>query len=185
LVEVKVKNNASRLNDTANFNYKVNPDSIIKARNIPFDKIRIMVSKTNYTFQLLYDTFIIKTYPCIFGTNPVDDKRMEGDRCTPEGSFKVIMKFAKHEWYKFIWFDYPNMESWKKFNDAKAKGEIPLDANIGGKVGIHGVGKGDSRYDHTVDERDNWTWGCIHLKNKDLDEVFNIVQIGTEITIRH
>lgn len=165
--------------------YGVNPDSVIKSNAIPIDKISIVVSKTNYTFQLRYGSFIIKTYPCVFGLNPVDDKRMEGDRCTPEGTFKVIMKFPKHEWYKFIWFDYPNEDSWKKFNASKAKGEIPKDASIGGKVGIHGVGLGDNRYDYTVDQRDNWTWGCIHLKNKDLDEVFNIVSIGTKISIYH
>lgn len=166
-------------------NYNVKADSVIKANKIPKEKISIEVSKTNYTFQLVYNNFIIKTYPCVFGLNPVDDKKMEGDRCTPEGTFKVIMKFPKHEWYKFIWFDYPNPESWKKFNERKAKGEIPADASIGGKVGIHGVGNGDNRYDNTVDERDNWTWGCIHIKNKDLDEVFEIVSVGTRITIRH
>lgn len=166
-------------------NYHLNADSVIKANNIPKAKIGIEISKSNYTLQLVYNKFVIKTYPCVFGLNPIDDKKMEGDRCTPEGTFKVIMKLPKHEWYKFIWFDYPNADSWRKFKERKAKGEIPENASIGGKVGIHGVGNGDNRYDQTVEERNNWTWGCIHIKNKDLDEVFDIVNVGTKITIRH
>jgi murein L,D-transpeptidase YafK len=182
------KDNTPDLSDvkvTNNLHYGINLDSMIRVRNISLTKIRIEVSKTNYTFQLWSDSILLKTYPCIFGLNPVDDKRMEGDRCTPEGTFKVIHKYPKHEWYKFIWFDYPNEESWRKFKESKAKGEIPKDAKIGGQVGIHGVGDGNNRYDHTVDERHNWTWGCIHLKNKDIDEVFNHVLIGTMITIAH
>ena len=34
---------------------------------------------------------------------------MHGDKCTPEGKFKMITKHPHKEWSKFIWINYPMM----------------------------------------------------------------------------
>ena len=75
-----------------------------------------------------------------------------------------------------MWLDYPNKASWKKYNEAIAKNMIPKNADIGGELGIHGVPAGTDRM---IDERYNWTAGCISLKNGDVDEIYPFVQAGS------
>jgi murein L,D-transpeptidase YafK len=142
--------------------------------------IRILIIKSKYELSVWSDSIELKKYPVVFGTNPVDDKLREGDRCTPEGEFRIKSKYPHKSWSKFIWIDYPNAASWTKHNEAIKKGLIPLDSQIGGEVGIHGVPK---NCDYVIDQRQNWTWGCISLKNKDIDELYEVVSSNTQIKI--
>jgi len=77
--------------------------------------------------------------------------------------------------------DYPTKESYEKFNERKAKGLIPQNATIGGGVGIHGTWP---REDYAVDRYDNWTQGCISMKNPDVEELYNLIPVGTKVQIR-
>ena len=77
--------------------------------------------------------------------------------------------------------DYPTKESWEKFNQRKANGEIPASAKIGGGVGVHGTWPHE---DFVVDRYKNWTLGCISMKNDDVEELYQYVPVGTRITIR-
>jgi murein L,D-transpeptidase YafK len=131
--------------------------------------LSFLVVKSKYEMSVWNGSMKIKTYPVVFGTNPVDDKLREGDRCTPEGKFKIKSKYPHASWSKFIWIDYPNADSWKKHNAAKKNGLIPQNATIGGEVGIHGVPEGS---DFAIDQKNNWTWGCISLKTKDINEIY-------------
>ena len=96
---------------------------------------------------------------------------------------RKIAKKIKHAKYsKFIWVDYPNERSWEKFKQNQASGKIPADATIGGEIGIHGT---PEKCDAWVQEKRNWTWGCISLTRADVDELYPLVQEGTEILIQH
>lgn len=85
-------------------------------------------------------------------------------------------------WSKFICLDYPNKESFKKHQLAKLKNIIPKNAKIGGEVGIHGVPEG---MDELIDKKINWTWGCISMKTKDINEIYPHIFIGMKIIIQH
>ncbi|HXA01441.1 MAG TPA: L,D-transpeptidase [Cytophagaceae bacterium] len=143
--------------------------------------LRFLVVKSKYKMSVWHDSLNIKTYQVVFGTNPIGDKLREGDRCTPEGKFKIISKYPHSSWSKFIWIDYPNADSWKKHNAAKKKGLIPQNATIGGEVGIHGVPEGS---DYAIDQKNNWTWGCISLKTNDINEIYPYFNKSTVIEIR-
>lgn len=149
---------------------------------IDSDSISILIEKTEYKLTLIYCNKRIKSYPVVFGSNPVDDKLREGDSCTPEGSFEVRDLYPHKSWSKFIWINYPTNDSWRKHNSAKASGDIPQNASIGGEIGIHGVPQG---YDNMIDENYNWTLGCISLKNADVNEVYSIIKRGIKIEIKH
>ena len=123
---------------------------------------------------------ILKSYRMVLGTNPKDDKRMKGDRCTPEGAFHIVSKYPHKSWHKFIWIDYPNDESRRKFKEAKLNGEIPKGTKIGGEIGIHGT---PEDRDHLIDDKVNWTWGCISSKREDVDEIYPYIDESTEIII--
>jgi hypothetical protein len=82
---------------------------------------------------------------------------------------------------KFLKLDYPNDSSWAKFATLKAKGQIPQTAEIGGDVGIHGVWKGG---DDMIEMGVGWTDGCIAVKNKDVDELYRLLEPGVRVLVR-
>ena len=161
-------------------NYNISLGRLIDSLRINKDSLRLFIQKSKYTLSVTYKRRTIKSYPVVFGFNPVDDKLREGDGCTPEGVFHIKTKYPHKSWSKFIWIDYPNADSWKKHNEAKARGKIPANSKIGGEVGIHGVPKG---YDYAIDLKMNWTLGCISLKNKDIDEIYAFVTTKTLVEI--
>jgi murein L,D-transpeptidase YafK len=120
----------------------------------------------------------LKTYPVVLGNDPYNDKLCQGDACTPEGVYQVRAKYPHPRWDSFIWLDYPNTKDWLKFAKAKKAGRLPLDADIGGEIGIHGTE--DSSRNITGQ---NWTKGCISLLNKDLEEIYPLVNDKTLVVI--
>jgi murein L,D-transpeptidase YafK len=144
-------------------------------------EIYFSIDKANYELTVMVDTLSLMTYPVVFGRDPVQDKRMEGDLRTPEGDFKVRNHYPHDKWTYFIWIDYPTPDSYRKYEAAKTAGEIPQDASIGGEIGIHGVPAG---MDHLIDEGQNWTLGCISLKNTHIKEIIPLVSKGMRVEIR-
>jgi murein L,D-transpeptidase YafK len=168
-------NNPSKL-----INYSIPLLHILDSLHINANQLSVLISKSEYTLSLRKDTCIIKSYPVVFGFNPVDDKLREGDGCTPEGNFRMISKYPHRSWTYFIWINYPNEESWRKHNRAMQEGIIPFGSEIGSQVGIHGIPLGN---DVAIDQRSNWTLGCISLKNSDIREIYTIINTETEIKI--
>lgn len=142
--------------------------------------LEIQVIKSLHRLVLTYRHKPIRQYIAVFGPNPMLDKQMEGDRCTPEGCFKILTKNPGSKYDKFMLLNYPNDSSYAHFNKAKAEGRIPANAAIGGSVGIHGIWPGG---DDMIEMGVGWTDGCIALRNKDIEELFSIIDVGTKVTI--
>jgi murein L,D-transpeptidase YafK len=106
---------------------------------------------------------------------------MEGDRCTPEGTFKIVSKRPHEKWHRYMGLNYPTQESLQKFKERKERGEIPKTASPGGGIGIHGTWPHD---EFMIDRYKNWTNGCVALKNEDMAEVYGFITVGTQVTIR-
>jgi len=147
----------------------------------PTGAVYIIVDKSEYSLSVYDDEGWYATYPAVFGNKSLDDKYMEGDRKTPEGTFHIMNKRPHAKWHKIMLLDYPNKESWTKFNQRKAQGVIPRNARIGGGIAIHGTWPNDNI---VVDDYTNWTNGCISVKNEDLDELFGFLQVGTKVIIQ-
>ncbi len=162
-------------------NYTLSLENLMDSLQINSSVLYILVDKSDYILSIMEDTLIIKQYPVVLGRNPVDDKLCEGDCCTPEGSYKVLAKYGHEIWSRFIWIDYPNKESLRKYHEAKMMGIIPPESTPGGEIGIHGV---PVNAEYAIDLGENWTAGCISLKNKDVIEIFQYVDVGTEVIIR-
>lgn len=114
-------------------------------------------------------------YPIELGPRWLGHKRQKGDNATPEGHYYVIKKknLRYTTYYKALEINYPNEMDREQFLRAKARGELPRHAQIGGLIQIHGDGgKGM-----------NWTSGCVALRNQDMDEVFDLAGVGTRVTI--
>ena len=140
----------------------------------------ILIEKSKYKLTLYHQGTPIKSYPVVFGANPVGDKLKEGDKRTPEGIFQIRDLYPHKSWSKFIWLDYPTKDSWRKHLQAKRERKIHWFDSIGSEIGIHGVPKGE---DYLIDAQWNWTWGCISLKTQDIDELYQVVQTGTKVEI--
>jgi len=144
-------------------------------------EINIVVIKSDYELKVYDQDGWYATYPAVFGSKSLDDKMMEGDRKTPEGIYHIASKRPHEKWDKMMDIDYPTKADYEKFNERKAKGLIPKNAKIGGGIAIHGTWPHD---DIAVDLYQNWTNGCIALKNEDVDELYDMVGIGTQVTIK-
>jgi murein L,D-transpeptidase YafK len=147
----------------------------------PVGNISILIDKSDYELSVYDEKGWYATYPVVFGNSTLSDKKMQGDRNTPEGTFRIIHKRVHDKWCRFMAIDYPTAESRAKFNQRKQRGEIPANAQIGGSIGIHGTWPND---DFLIDHFKNWTEGCISLKNSDVKEIYSFTNSGATVTIR-
>lgn len=141
----------------------------------------IIIDKSDYELSIYDNDGWYATYPVVFGSKSLDDKMMEGDRRTPEGSYKIVSKRPHEKWGKILLLDYPNSADIEKFNMRKARGIVPPNAKIGGGIGIHGTWLRDEM---AVDYFQNWTNGCVSMKRDEINEVYNLIPLGTRVTIR-
>jgi lipoprotein-anchoring transpeptidase ErfK/SrfK len=151
------------------------------AKILPIGAVYLVIDKSDYELNVYDDKGWFATYPVVFGNNSLADKKMEGDRCTPEGNFHIIAKKIHDKWDRFMALDYPTKESYEKFRERKLNGEIPESARIGGGVGIHGTWPHD---DYIIDRYKNWTMGCISMKNQDVEDLYSYLPVGARVTIR-
>ena len=131
----------------------------------------IVVSKIDRSLTVYKHGRPLKTYEIGIGRNGLSDKLSAGDGATPEGSYRVIKKIARSRYHKALLLNYPNAEDKREFVRLKKRGLIPQRAGIGGLIEIHGGGK------------EGMTYGCVSLENRDMDEVFELVPLGTPVAI--
>lgn len=152
-----------------------------RADTINKDSVLLLVDKSDYVLQVWYRKRMLRAYKAVFGPSPLLDKKMEGDRCTPEGKFKIASKNPGSKYTRFLGLNYPTDSSMKHFNALKASGAIPATARPGNSVGIHGIWPGG---DDMIEMGIGWTDGCIAIKNKDIEELFSFVGVGTKVVVR-
>ncbi len=140
----------------------------------------IVISKKDYELKVYDDEGWYATYPCVFGSSDLRDKYMEGDKRTPEGKFKVLLKKIHPKWGFELLLDYPNEESIHKFKERVSEGLVPRTARIGGGIAIHAT---RPQEEWTVDYFQNWTDGCISLKYTEAKDLYSYIPVGTPVTI--
>jgi murein L,D-transpeptidase YafK len=148
---------------------------------LPVGVVYIVIDKSDYELNVYDSKGWFATYPVVFGNGSLEDKKMEGDRNTPEGTFHIVSKRVHDRWDRFMALDYPTSDSYEKFRLRKLRGEIPASARIGGGVGIHGTWPHD---DYIIDRYRNWTMGCISMKNDDVEDLYSYVPTGTRVMVR-
>lgn len=141
----------------------------------------IIIDKSDYELKIYDDEGWYATYPIVFGSKDLSDKMREGDKRTPTGTFKVILKKIHPKWGQELLLDYPNEESYRRFNARKAQGLLPKNARIGGGIAIHATRPEE---EWTVDKYYNWTDGCVSVKYSEMKDLYNAIPIGTSVTIQ-
>jgi murein L,D-transpeptidase YafK len=141
----------------------------------------IVVDKSDYELKVYDEEGWYATYPIVFGSKDLGDKMKEGDKRTPDGKFKVILKKIHPKWGPELLLDYPNDVSYQRFNQRKAQGVIPKNARIGNGIAIHAT-RPDEEW--TVDNFYNWTDGCVSVKYTEMKDLFSYIPVGTPVTIQ-
>ncbi len=156
-----------------------------QARVVVRDSVRnpyyIIVDKSEYELYVYDDEGWYATYPIVFGSKDLSDKMRAGDKLTPDGNFKVVLKKIHQKWGPELLLDYPNAASVQKFNERKAKGLIPKNAKIGDGIAIHAT---RPQEEWTIDSYYNWTDGCVSVKYSEMKDLYSYIPVGTPVTIR-
>ena len=141
----------------------------------------IIVDKSDYELKVFDEEGWYATYPIVFGSKDLSDKMKEGDKRTPNGSFKVVLKKIHPKWGPELLLDYPNAESVQRFKERKANGILPKNARIGAGIAIHATRPEE---EWTIDNFYNWTDGCVSVKYTEMKDLFSYIPVGTKVTIQ-
>ncbi|RYF91872.1 MAG: hypothetical protein EOO03_00260 [Chitinophagaceae bacterium] len=154
---------------------------IVSSTAPAFNPYYIVVDKSDYELKVYDDEGWYATYPIVFGSKDLSDKMREGDKRTPTGNFKVVLKKIHHKWGPELLLDYPTAESYQRFNERKQKGLIPKTARIGDGIAIHATRPEE---EWTVDNFFNWTDGCVSVKYSEMKDLFSYIPVGTPVKIQ-
>jgi murein L,D-transpeptidase YafK len=159
------------------------------ALTLPLVEPKIVVSKSKRRLRLYSAGRVVRTYQVALGLSPVEDKVRVGDRRTPEGDFYIYIKNAHSKFYLSLGISYPNQQhaerglreglitrgQYEQIVGALNRKGAPLqNTRLGGEIFIHGNGS-----------QGDWTWGCVALDDKEVRELFDVVPVGTPVTIEH
>lgn len=138
--------------------------------------------KTERTLTLFLGDQALKTYAVVLGKDPLWAKLYQGDHRTPEGEYHIIKKYYHPFWSRFMLLDYPTPRNWEIYRWSRAHRLLPgrgdRVARIGGAMGIHG-----SEHEDYNRRGVDWTQGCVSLLNRDIDELYELVPLGTKVVI--
>jgi murein L,D-transpeptidase YafK len=130
---------------------------------------RVVVQKSQRKLYLMHDGAVLKSFGIDLGFAPVGHKEFEGDGKTPEGSYIIDRRNPNSEFHLSLGISYPNPQD---VEVARAAGKEP-----GGDIFIHG---GRRRQDRSGPD---WTFGCISVSDKEVEDIYAMVRDGTQIDI--
>jgi murein L,D-transpeptidase YafK len=126
----------------------------------------IVVNKAPRRMHLLTGRSVLRSFEIDLGGDPVGPKRMEGDGRTPEGAYLIDKRNPNSSYHLSIGISYPNEYDLAM---AQAMGVPP-----GGNIFIHGTPREERR-------KGDWTAGCIAVTNREMEDIYAMVQDGTPI----
>ena len=115
------------------------------------------------------------------------DKQREGDLATPEGDFYICYKNFTSKYHRFLGISYPNVEDAERglreglitrtehdqICAAIAQKQCPpWKTPLGGEVGLHGPCPNVT-----------WTHGCIAMSVEHIERLYELLEIGDQVTI--
>jgi murein L,D-transpeptidase YafK len=141
----------------------------------PIQADKIVILKSARSMTLFSGGKILKTYKVALGSVPVGPKRVEGDHKTPEGDYVIDAKNSHSQFHLSLHVSYPSAADQEK---AHSMGQRP-----GGAIMIHGLASSFA-YLGPLHRQTDWTDGCIAVTNAEIEEIWNLVPVGTRVEIR-
>jgi murein L,D-transpeptidase YafK len=119
----------------------------------------ILIFKKDHVMELFAGGKVIRTYKVALGRGGLEPKQSEGDARTPEGHYTIDSRNAASRFYKARHISY------------------------GGAIMIHGLPPGMA-WLGAVHRAYDWTAGCVAVTDAEMDEIWNLVPVGTPVEIR-
>ena len=141
----------------------------IPASRLPvLKRPRLLIDKAHYVLRVCDGERVVKRYPVAMGRRARQRKLCYDNASTPEGRYRIVGLQPQATYYRAYDIDYPNAV------DAARHRLLGCNESIGGEIQIHGRGIGR-----------NWTFGCIALRDQDMDELFahTEIQLGIPVWI--
>lgn len=134
---------------------------------------QILVDKAAYTLQVIDGRKIVACMPIALGANPRRRKLHLDHASTPEGAYRISGVQPRATYYRAFDLDYPNQLDQIRYREAIKGGTLPAALpDIGGEIQIHGQGI-----------ESNWTWGCVALRDRDMDRLFAIPELEEGVRV--
>lgn len=128
---------------------------------LPFLRYSIYVNKKNLTMEWRRGDEILKIYPVAIGKK---------ETATPEGEFTIVSKVKNPVWY-YLKVQIP------PDSPKNMLGPRWLGLNVKG-YGIHGT-RNSRSIGNAVSH------GCVRMLNRDVQELFEWIPVGTQVTIKN
>jgi murein L,D-transpeptidase YafK len=135
----------------------------------------IVIEKAKRRLTLFRNGDLLRSYDVALGGAPRGPKLQEGDGRTPEGAYSIDFKNARSRFHLALRISYPDAEDRES---ARRRGVSP-----GGDIMIHGLPNGLGWLGGAHLWRD-WTDGCIAVTNRQMDEIWPLVDVGTKVEMR-
>ncbi len=163
------------------------------------EKPHIVIDRSKYRLMLYSDTVMVKSYKVVFGRSNGEIKTSAEDYITPKGNYYICNIADSTRYHKLLMLNFPNCndaaealrnhiirnEDYVRIAKTQKNKECPpANTVLGANIGIHGIGEYDFIF-RNLPFAFNWTNGSIALSNDNIDELFGVVDIGTEVEIRH
>jgi murein L,D-transpeptidase YafK len=164
--------------DTSTQDFAIDPNTVVTRRSdelLPMQKVdQIVVYKSQRRMYLMKEGRIIRKYQIALGKNPVGHKLQWGDNRTPEGKYTIDLKNNHSSYFLSMRISYPDK------TDSNVAASLAM--RPGDWVMIHGMpnDRGPQQVGHP--NRD-WTNGCIAVTNPEMAEIWQMVGVGTQISI--
>lgn len=161
------------------------------------DSVELLLSRSEHKLMVLKNGTMLRSYRVALGSGGEKAKLKQGDSKTPKGDYKITKVRESDRFHLFLQLNYPNMsdatralrthtitrQEYRSILDAHVFGQLPpQDTELGGAIGIHGIGK-ETDEKVKIHQNIDWTQGCIALRNKEVEELSHYVSIGTPISI--
>jgi lipoprotein-anchoring transpeptidase ErfK/SrfK len=155
----------------------------------------IHISKPDRRLFLYRGPRLIESFAIDVGYNTFADKKRKGSPAqrdhwrTPEGTFYVVDKRPRSEFYKALVLNYPttadaerglrqgliSQSEYRAIVRAQQERRMPpMGTELGGWIEIHGEGTGGAT---------NWTQGCVAVRNAVMNTLWGDVKVGTPVLI--
>lgn len=146
----------------------------LKAPPLPtLRRPRLLIDKSAYLLTVFDGEQAVRRFPIALGANPVGRKLHQDRASTPEGFYTISALQPRATYHRAYDLNYPNEVDRARYNVMAASGGLPNPKpSIGGEIQIHGFGI-----------TGNWTWGCIALRDADMDLLFSHPEIARGVSV--
>jgi hypothetical protein len=138
--------------------------------------LSLFIDKIHYFCEVRCGSSSLKRFPVNLGAKPWNRKTFYDCMSTPEGIYHVEYIKPVSSFHSALGVSYPNAADRLRYSRALKQKKIPTQngkaVSIGGSIQIHGGGIGN-----------NWTWGCIAMRNDDLDWIFSLPQLKKGVPV--